>query len=170
MQFVCNAGSAVMAVNAITTATALAISEVGRLPAIVQTILGASGTVTPDSVFNLLSLQTSGLPGLAAAPYINTLTNLSVSQALTATQCCCNEWCNTGLQCTCHCDTLASCCKQQLAVEQTSCTSHINFVAFWFVLLQLNLVMYCISSAKQHHASDESMHHSNVISMLSTRM
>lgn len=70
-------GSAVMAVNAITTATALAISEVGRLPAIVQTILGASGTVTPDSVFNLLSLQTSGLPGLAAVPYINTLTNLS---------------------------------------------------------------------------------------------
>lgn len=75
----CNAGSAVMAVNAITSAGALFISEIGRLSTIVQTILETAGVVTPDSIFNLLSLQTSSLPGLAAAPYINPLTNLSVS-------------------------------------------------------------------------------------------
>ena len=71
-----------MAVNAITSAAALATSNVDRLPAIVQTLLTTSGVVTPDSVFNLLSLDDSGLSGLAAAPYINSLTNLSVSWAV----------------------------------------------------------------------------------------
>lgn len=81
-----------MAVNAITTAAALAISNVDQLPAIVQTLLTVSGAVSPDSVFNLLSLDNSGLSGLAAAPYINSLTNLSVSQAVLLSAAVCTEW------------------------------------------------------------------------------
>ncbi|KAL3132781.1 hypothetical protein ABBQ38_006710 [Trebouxia sp. C0009 RCD-2024] len=73
-------GSAVMALNAITTSGAQAIPQVGLIPAIsqiVQSFLDVAGVDTPDRLFDVLSRFAPESPGLAAAPYINALRNVS---------------------------------------------------------------------------------------------
>ena len=77
-----------MVLNAITTSASQAIPQIDLLPSIsqfLQTILGLAGVNTPDTLFNLLARATADSPGLAAAAYVNALSNTSVS---THTGCC----------------------------------------------------------------------------------
>lgn len=78
-----------MVVNAITTSGAQALPEIGLLSSVlqlVQGILDIAGVDTPDALFNLLSQVAANPPGLAAAPYVNALRNISVSMHIA---CCC---------------------------------------------------------------------------------
>lgn len=90
-----------MALNAITTSGAQAIPQVGLIPAIsqiVQSFLDVAGVDTPDRLFDVLSRFAPESPGLAAAPYINALRNVSVS---VHTACCCADQLAVILQVDC---------------------------------------------------------------------
>ena len=67
-----------MAVNAITSAAEQAAPQLRTLPSFIQIILQGAGVNVPDNLFNMVSRAVSDPPGLAAAPYINALSNLSV--------------------------------------------------------------------------------------------